>query len=211
MALLPVPREIPELQWYFPMDETRRQTVGERGVYIRCYSHESCNETLFSIAEESNGRRGVALELAQHRAAMPAQPRGHCPRGWPRGLLSRRGQRISLFGMTIPSWRNIRRCPRPLLFHTALLHTLRVRTEHGRALAGPTNRSEASAAGGRDGSAAGSSGLHCPAGGCQSSTLLPSGSMTHPNLPYSESSVLSSTLQPSSRSAARSAGRSSTR
>src|SRR5712691_10769076 len=42
---------------------------------------------------------------------------------------------------------------------------------------------------------------HCPAGGCQSSTLLPSGSMTHPNFPYSESSVFSSTSQPSSRSA----------
>src|SRR5437667_11380763 len=53
--------------------------------------------------------------------------------------------------------------------------------------------------------------LHCPCGGCQSSTLLPSGSMTHPNFPYSESSVFSSTLQPSSRSALRSAARSSTR
>ena len=42
---------------------------------------------------------------------------------------------------------------------------------------------------------------YCPAGGCQSSTLLPSGSMTHPNFPYSESSVFSSTSQPSSRSA----------
>ena len=42
---------------------------------------------------------------------------------------------------------------------------------------------------------------HCPAGGCQSSILLPSGSMTHPNFPYSESSVFSSTSQPSSRSA----------
>ncbi len=31
------------------------------------------------------------------------------------------------------------------------------------------------------------------------STLLPSGSMTHPNFPYSESSAFSSTLQPSSR------------
>jgi hypothetical protein len=41
---------------------------------------------------------------------------------------------------------------------------------------------------------------HCPSGGCQSSTLLPSGSMTHPNFPYSESSVVSSTSQPSSRS-----------
>src|SRR3954454_18429039 len=53
--------------------------------------------------------------------------------------------------------------------------------------------------------------LHCPCGGCQSSTLLPSGSMTHPNFPYSESSVFSSTSQPSSRSALRSAARSSTR
>src|ERR1700686_644647 len=44
-------------------------------------------------------------------------------------------------------------------------------------------------------------GIHCPSGGCQSSILLPSGSMTQPNLPYSESSVFSSTLQPSSRSA----------
>src|SRR5436190_7852167 len=42
---------------------------------------------------------------------------------------------------------------------------------------------------------------YCPGGGCQSSTLLPSGSMTHPNFPYSESSVFSSTSQPSSRSA----------
>jgi RIO kinase 1 len=42
---------------------------------------------------------------------------------------------------------------------------------------------------------------HWPSGGCQSSTLFPSGSMTQPNLPYSESSVFSSTLQPSSRSA----------
>ena len=43
---------------------------------------------------------------------------------------------------------------------------------------------------------------YCPAGGCQSSILLPSGSMTHPNFPYSESSVVfSSTSQPSSRSA----------
>jgi len=43
--------------------------------------------------------------------------------------------------------------------------------------------------------------IHCPAGGCQSSTLLPSGSMTQPNFPYSESSTFSSTLHPSSRSA----------
>src|SRR6266545_4118463 len=53
--------------------------------------------------------------------------------------------------------------------------------------------------------------LYCPSGGCQSSTLLPSGSMTHPNFPSSESSVLSSTSQPSSRSALRSPARSSTR
>lgn len=52
---------------------------------------------------------------------------------------------------------------------------------------------------------------HCPAGGCQSSTLLPSGSMTQPNFPYSESSVFSRTLQPSSRSACNSEARSSTR
>jgi hypothetical protein len=31
---------------------------------------------------------------------------------------------------------------------------------------------------------------HCPAGGCQSSTLLPSGSMTQANFPYSESSIV---------------------
>ena len=41
---------------------------------------------------------------------------------------------------------------------------------------------------------------YCPGGGCQSSTLLPSGSMTQPNFPYSESSVFSRTLHPSSRS-----------
>jgi hypothetical protein len=41
---------------------------------------------------------------------------------------------------------------------------------------------------------------HCPGGGCQSSTLLPSGSMTQPNFPYSESSVFSRTSQPSCRS-----------
>lgn len=41
---------------------------------------------------------------------------------------------------------------------------------------------------------------YCPGGGCQSSTLFPSGSMTQPNFPYSESSVFSRTLQPSSRS-----------
>jgi hypothetical protein len=54
-------------------------------------------------------------------------------------------------------------------------------------------------------------GGHCPGGGCHSSTLLPSGSMTHPNFPYSESSVLSRTLQPSLRSAWSRAVRSSTR
>lgn len=52
---------------------------------------------------------------------------------------------------------------------------------------------------------------YCPGGGCQSSTLFPSGSMTQPNLPYSESSVLSTTLQPSSRRAWSRAARSSTR
>ena len=40
---------------------------------------------------------------------------------------------------------------------------------------------------------------HWPAGGCHSSTLFPSGSMTQANFPYSESSTFSSTLQPSSR------------
>jgi len=52
---------------------------------------------------------------------------------------------------------------------------------------------------------------HWPGGGSQSSTLLPSGSMTQPNLPYSDSSVLSSTLQPSLRSSASRACRSATR
>ncbi len=52
---------------------------------------------------------------------------------------------------------------------------------------------------------------YLPSGGCHSSTLLPSGSMTQPNLPYSDSSVLSSTSHPSARSAARSACRSATR
>lgn len=52
---------------------------------------------------------------------------------------------------------------------------------------------------------------YCPAGGCQSSTLLPSGSNTQPNFPYSESSVFSSTWQPSSRRAWSRAARSSTR
>ena len=41
---------------------------------------------------------------------------------------------------------------------------------------------------------------YCPSGGCHNSTLFPSGSITHPNLPKSESSVLSRTSQPSSRS-----------
>src|ERR1700744_456062 len=39
---------------------------------------------------------------------------------------------------------------------------------------------------------------YCPAGCSHSSTLLPSGSMTQPNFPNSESSSLSNTLQPSS-------------
>jgi len=50
-----------------------------------------------------------------------------------------------------------------------------------------------------------------PAGGCHSSTLFPSGSMTQANFPYSDSSIFSSTLQPSSRKALTSAWRSSTR
>lgn len=50
-----------------------------------------------------------------------------------------------------------------------------------------------------------------PTGGCQSSTLFPSGSMTHPNLPYSDSSVFSRTLQPSFRSASSKAAKSATR
>jgi len=52
---------------------------------------------------------------------------------------------------------------------------------------------------------------YCPAGGCQSSTLFPSGSTTHPNFPYSESSAFSRTLQPSFRSASSNAARSATR
>ena len=52
---------------------------------------------------------------------------------------------------------------------------------------------------------------YCPAGGCHSSILLPSGSITQPNLPYSESSVLSSTSQPSSRKACSRPASSSTR
>jgi hypothetical protein len=43
-----------------------------------------------------------------------------------------------------------------------------------------------------------------PSGGCHSSTLLPSGSMTQPNLPNSDSSVLSKTSHPSARSVANS-------
>ena len=50
-----------------------------------------------------------------------------------------------------------------------------------------------------------------PCGGCQSSTLFPSGSMTQANVPYSESSVFSSTLQPSSFKTLTKAWRSSTR
>lgn len=52
---------------------------------------------------------------------------------------------------------------------------------------------------------------HCPTGGCQSSTLFPSGSITQANFPNSESSILSSTLQPSSFSTFTSDARSSTR
>ena len=52
---------------------------------------------------------------------------------------------------------------------------------------------------------------HWPAGGCQSSTLFPSGSMTQPNFPYSESSIFSRTLHPSSRKALTRAWTSSTR
>ncbi len=54
-------------------------------------------------------------------------------------------------------------------------------------------------------------GGHCPSGGSHSSTLLPSGSMTQPNLPYPESSVFSRTSQPSSRSARSRVVRSATR
>jgi hypothetical protein len=46
---------------------------------------------------------------------------------------------------------------------------------------------------------AGCNPVHWPAGGCQSSSLFPSGSMTQANFPYSDSSIFSSTLQPSSR------------
>lgn len=53
--------------------------------------------------------------------------------------------------------------------------------------------------------------VHCPSGGCHSSMRLPAGSITQPNLPNSDSSTLSSTAQPSSRRAASTASRSSTR
>src|SRR5688572_24502479 len=52
---------------------------------------------------------------------------------------------------------------------------------------------------------------HQPWGGCHSSTLFPSGSMTQANFPYSESSIFSSTLQPSSFKTLTKAWRSSTR
>ena len=52
---------------------------------------------------------------------------------------------------------------------------------------------------------------HQSFGGSHNSTRLPSGSITHPNLPYSESSTLASTSQPSSRKAASRACKSSTR
>ena len=50
-----------------------------------------------------------------------------------------------------------------------------------------------------------------PGGGCQSSTLFPSGSMTQAKTPYSDSSIFSSTLQPSSRRTPARARASSTR
>ena len=52
---------------------------------------------------------------------------------------------------------------------------------------------------------------HWPCGGCHSSTLFPSGSMTQANFPYSDSSIFSSTLQPSSFKTLTKAWRSSTR
>jgi hypothetical protein len=52
---------------------------------------------------------------------------------------------------------------------------------------------------------------HPPAGGCQSSTLFPSGSTTQPNFPKSDSSIFSSTLHPSSRNALSRPWRSATR
>ncbi len=52
---------------------------------------------------------------------------------------------------------------------------------------------------------------HWPAGGCQSSVLFPSGSMTQANFPYSDSLILSRTVQPSSRRTFTKACRSSTR
>ena len=50
-----------------------------------------------------------------------------------------------------------------------------------------------------------------PAGGCHSSTLLPSGSMTQANFPYSDSSIFSATLHSSSRKSLTRVWRSSTR
>jgi hypothetical protein len=52
---------------------------------------------------------------------------------------------------------------------------------------------------------------HCPAGGCQSSSLLPSGSTTQAKRPYSESCTSGRTSTPSARSAVSTASRSSTR
>ena len=52
---------------------------------------------------------------------------------------------------------------------------------------------------------------HWPAGGCHSSSLFPSESRTQPNLPYSDSSIFSSTCTPSARRAASTACKSSTR
>lgn len=52
---------------------------------------------------------------------------------------------------------------------------------------------------------------HWPSGGCHSSTLFPSGSITQPNFPYSESSVFSRTLHPSWRRISSSPARSATR
>lgn len=51
---------------------------------------------------------------------------------------------------------------------------------------------------------------HAGLGGSHNSTLLPSGSMTQPNFPKSDSSTLSSTLQTSSRNAASNVCKSST-
>lgn len=52
---------------------------------------------------------------------------------------------------------------------------------------------------------------HPPAGGSHSSALLPSGSITQPNLPNSDSSTLSTTSQPSLRRTPSKACRSATR